>query len=94
MNDNDKSDRNRNILQNFITNLHRKEVTNGQIRETLYDIIFNIDNNSPIVYKTVLTNTPKSKPIPTNDCIVHCRCGSFDDETSLVQCYACLVRKS
>ena len=68
----------------------------GQIRETIYDIIFNIDQNLPVVYKTVLpnpTNTHRtSKNISINDSIIHCRCGSVYDETLLIQCYACQVR--
>ncbi|CAF3569687.1 unnamed protein product, partial [Rotaria sp. Silwood2] len=93
MNNKDKNQRNLNILQDFITRLHQKEIFDGQIREILYNIIYTIDNNTSIVYKTVLTNTTNTsrttKNISTNDCIVHCRCGSVYDETSLVQCYAC-----
>jgi hypothetical protein len=92
-----ESERNLNSFQKFVTHLHEKEVINGQIRATLYDIIFNLDNNSPIVYKTIQanpTNTHRTtKNIPINDCIVHCRCGSVYDETLLVQCYACQVRR-
>ena len=97
MNEENKNERNLNILNDFITCLHEKEVINGQIRESLYETIFNIDNTSPIVYKTVASNTTNThrttKNILTNDCIIHCRCGSVYDETLLVQCYACQVRK-
>jgi len=87
-------------LENFITRLHEKEVIDGQVRESLYEAIFNIDdnsnNNSPIVYKIVLANNVSShRPTRSkisSDCIVHCRCGSVYDENSLVQCYACQVR--
>ncbi|CAF3874447.1 unnamed protein product [Rotaria sp. Silwood1] len=96
MNNENKNQRNLNILQNFITYLHKKEIINGQIREILYDIIYTIDNSTSIIYKTVLTNTTNTnrttKNISTNDYIVHCRCGSMYDETSLVQCYAWQVR--
>ncbi len=89
LNQDNKNERNLDIFKDFITRLHNKEVINGQIRETLSDIIFNIDQkNSPILFNT--TNTHRI--IKTN-CIVHCRCGSVYDETSLVQCYACQVRK-
>ncbi|CAF4985441.1 unnamed protein product, partial [Rotaria socialis] len=64
------------------------------------DVIFNIDDNSnnesPIVYKIVLAGnvnshrTLRSRTSP--DFVVHCRCGSVYDESSLVQCYACQVR--
>jgi hypothetical protein len=91
---------NLNTLENFIANLHEKEVRDGQIRETLYDIIYNIDensmNNSPICYKIVLANSTNSHRPARNksavDYTVHCRCGSVYDENSLVQCYACQVR--
>ena len=99
-------EKNRNLpslqtFENFITNLHEKEVTDGQVREVLYDIIYNIDDNSedndsPIVYKIVLANNINSHRTlrfrTSSDCIVHCRCGSVYDENSLVQCYACQVR--
>lgn len=69
---------------------------NGLVRESLYDIIFSIDSSSPVVYKTILSNTTSAnrttKIALVNDCTVHCRCGSVYDETSLVQCYACQVR--
>ncbi|CAF4359741.1 unnamed protein product, partial [Adineta steineri] len=96
-----------NTLENFIERLHKKETIDGQIRQILYDIIYNISDkiidedddddetidNSPIVYKIVLDNKPSShrasRSRTGSDCIVHCRCGSVYDETSLVQCYAC-----
>ncbi|CAM4952280.1 unnamed protein product [Rotaria socialis] len=84
-------------LEKFISSFHEREVIHGQIREILYDVIFNIDDNSnnesPIVYKIVLAGnvnshrTLRSRTSP--DFIVHCRCGSVYDESSLVQCYAC-----
>jgi hypothetical protein len=88
-------------LENFITQLHEKEVMDGQVRELIYEIIYNIDensedNDSPIVYKIVLANNVSSHRVSrsrtSSDCIVHCRCGSVFDENSLVQCYACQVR--
>lgn len=103
MNEKDRSATNLNTLENFIGRLHEKEVIHGQIRETLYDTIFNIDDNndeskddSPIVYKIVLASNVNShrstRSRTSSDCIVHCRCGSVYDESSLVQCYACQVR--
>ena len=97
INDEDKNGRNLNSFKDFITCLHEKEVTHGQIRESLYDMIFTIDKTSPIVYKTIVANTTNthrtSKNTLANDCIIHCRCGSVYDETLLVQCYACQVRR-
>ncbi|CAF0970907.1 unnamed protein product [Adineta steineri] len=64
-----------NTLENFIERLHKKETIDGQIRQILYDIIYNISDkiiddddddddetidNSPIVYKIVLDNKPSS----------------------------------
>ena len=87
-------------LEDFITRLHEREVRDGQIREILYDIIYNIDkraeDESPVNYKIVLSNSfnnhRSNRSTTPVDCIVHCRCGSVQDETSLVQCYACQVR--
>lgn len=87
-------------LEDFITRLHEREVRDGQIREILYDIIYNIDkraqDHSPVNYKIVLNNNVNShrsnRSATSVDCVVHCRCGSVQDETSLVQCYACQVR--
>ena len=98
--DNDQSLANLHTLENFIQRLHMKEVINGQIREILYDIVYSIDGNSnedsPIIYKIVLGNSTishrTSRSRTSSDCIVHCRCGSVNDENSLVQCYACQVR--
>ncbi|CAF3258220.1 unnamed protein product [Rotaria socialis] len=93
MTDTDKNERNSASLQYFIERLHEKETMNGQIREILYDIIYNVGPSTPVVYKTVQANTTNTnrttKTILTNDSIVHCRCGSVYDEVSLVQCYAC-----
>ena len=86
------------MLESFIERLHEKEVRDGQIRQVLYEIIYNIsdhsDDDSPIAYKIVLDIKPNSHRPPksrTAECIVHCRCGSVFDENSLVQCYACQV---
>ncbi|CAF4678508.1 unnamed protein product [Rotaria sp. Silwood1] len=95
--DKEQNINNLHTLENFIGRLHEKEVMYGQIRQLLYDIIYNIDDNpdddSPIVYKIVLAGSVNShrtsKSKPSSDCIVHCRCGSVYDENSLVQCYAC-----
>jgi hypothetical protein len=100
MKEEDRNSTNLLTLENFITRLHEKEVIDGQIREILYDIIYNIDDtsniDSPIVYKIVLANNNNSHRLTrtktSSDCIVHCRCGSVYDENSLVQCYACQVR--
>ncbi len=96
MSEENNNERNLKIFKDFITCLHEKEIVNGQIREILYETIFNIDNISSIVYKTIVPNTTSThrttKHILTNDCIIHCRCGSVYDETLLVQCYACQVR--
>lgn len=95
INDNDKNERNLTILKDFVTRLHEKETIDGHIREILYDIIYSIEPSTPIVYKTVQVNTINAnrttKNVPTNDCIIHCRCNSVYDEISLVQCYACQV---
>jgi hypothetical protein len=101
MNDEDRNLTNLHTLENFIRHFHEKEVIDGQIREVLYDIIYNIDedttNNSPIAYKIVLGNSINShrtgRTRTSSDCIVHCRCGSVYDENSLVQCYACQVSR-
>jgi hypothetical protein len=101
MNENERKLTNLHTLENFIGNLHEKEVIDGQVREILYDIIYNIDedsaNNSPIVYKIVLGNSINShrtgRMKTSSDYIVHCRCGSVYDENSLVQCYACQVNQ-
>ncbi|CAF0858661.1 unnamed protein product [Adineta ricciae] len=84
------------MLESFIERLHEKEVRDGQIRQVLYEIIYNIsdhsDDDSPIAYKIVLDSKPNShRPSKsrTVECIMHCRCGSVFDENSLVQCYAC-----
>ncbi|CAF1451688.1 unnamed protein product, partial [Adineta steineri] len=87
MNEENKNERNLNILKDFITRLHEKEVLNGQCREILYDAIFTIDNSLSITIPTNTHQTPKNTLI--NKFIIHCRCGSFYDETALVQCYAC-----
>jgi len=100
MKEKDRNLPNLHTLENFITRLHEKEVIDGQIRELLYETIYNIsdnsNNNSPIVYKIVLANTSSMHRLTrikaSSDCIVHCRCGSVYDENSLVQCYACQVR--
>lgn len=86
-------------LENFIRSFHEKEVRDGHIRQTLYDMIYNIDDHSndddsPIHYRIVLdnkTNSHRTIKSKTFDCIVHCRCGSVFEEISLVQCYACQV---
>jgi hypothetical protein len=59
MNEENQNLMNLNLLEDFIERLHEKEMIEGQIRRTLYDMIFNIDDNttSPIVYKTILPNT-------------------------------------
>ncbi len=85
MQDEHQNDRNLGIFQDFIKRFHQKEVLHGQIREILAEIIFHIDQNQTILY-----NTPR--PIK-NHRIIHCRCGSNCEETSLVQCYACQVRR-
>ncbi len=74
--------RNLGILKDFIARLHEKEVIDGQIREILSEIIFNIESIS--------SNTQR---IIKNHWIVHCRCGSTYDEVPLVQCYACQVKE-
>jgi hypothetical protein len=74
--------RNLGILKDFIARLHEKEVIDGQIREILSEIIFNIESIS--------LNTQR---ITKNHWIVHCRCGSTYDEVPLVQCYACQVKE-
>lgn len=87
-------------FENFIERLHRKEIIDGQIRQVLYEIIYNLDensdNDSPINYKIVLDSKINShrtsKSRTALDCIIHCRCGSVHDEISIVQCYACQVR--
>lgn len=89
-------------LENFIARFHEREVIHGQMREILYDIIYEIDTNydsedeSAVVYKIVHANTVNShrtsRSRTASDWIVHCRCGSVYDESSLVQCYACQVR--
>ncbi|CAF1039536.1 unnamed protein product [Rotaria sordida] len=97
MKDKERNLTNLQTLENFIGRLHEKEIIYGQIREILYDIIYNIDensdNDSPIVYKIVLASNVNShrtsRSRTSSDCIVHCRCGSVYDENSLVQCYAC-----
>ena len=101
MNENERKVTNLHTLENFIGRLHEKEVLDGQVREVLYDVIYNIDedstDNSPIVYKIVLGNSMNShrtgRTRTSSDCIVHCRCGSVYDENSLVQCYACQVSR-
>ena len=88
----------RNDLGEFVTRLHAKETIDGQIRAIVYDMIFTIEapSVSPIVYRTLTSHIASthrtSKAISFIDCIVHCRCGSMYDETTLVQCYACQVR--
>jgi len=84
-------------FEQFLTDFHKKEVIEGQIREILYDIIYAVDDDTktkaPITYKIVLANGSNShrshRSKSSSDTIVHCRCGSVCDENSLVQCYAC-----
>lgn len=75
------------VFNDFITRLHRKEVLDGQVREILAEMIFQIDTQQPS--PSVLP----PRPIKSH-WIVHCRCGSTFDETPLVQCYACQVKSS
>ncbi|UJR25931.1 hypothetical protein I4U23_007279 [Adineta vaga] len=96
MQDEDRHVTNLQTLETFIQYLHDKEVRDGQVRQTVYDIIYNIDDHSnddsPINYKIVLDSKPNSHRTTkskTFDGIVHCRCGSVFDDISLVQCYAC-----
>lgn len=65
-------------LEQFISRSHRREITDGILRRCLYEMIFDIDACLP-------------KKICKDHLIVHCRCGSFFEETILVQCYACQV---
>jgi hypothetical protein len=92
-----------NLLETFITRLHQREVIEGQVRRHLYELVSQLDEKahgpSPIAYKIVLANSaaPHRAGKVSNsviDQIVHCRCGSMQDETSLVQCYACQVRNT
>lgn len=91
---------NLNTLEEFVRRFHQREVRDGQIREILYNLISKIEENDEveeeedrIVYRIVSTTTvPHHRSARANDLIVHCRCGSVQDETSLVQCYACQVK--
>ena len=102
MNEDERKITNVQTLENFIRDFHDREVIDGHVREVLYDIIYNIDeeseDNSPIVYKIVLGNSANShrtgRTRVPSDCVVHCRCGSVFDENSLVQCYACQVSQN
>ncbi|UJR22985.1 hypothetical protein I4U23_026012 [Adineta vaga] len=93
INDQNQNERNLDIFKDFLTCFHEKEVIDGQVRETMYDIIYDLDNTQPIVYKTVTPTTTSThrttKNTCTNDSIIHCRCTSVYDETLLIQCYAC-----
>jgi hypothetical protein len=87
-----------NDLGEFVTRLHAKETVDGQLRAIVYNMIFTIEapSVSPIVYRTptahIASTHRTAKTSSLIDCIVHCRCGSMFDETTLVQCYACQVR--
>jgi hypothetical protein len=89
---------NQSTLDAFIERLHRREIRDGLVRRTLYDMIYDIasitSTSSPIVYKIVVNSIGSHRTIKSSgqaDFIVHCRCGSVYDENSLVQCYACQV---
>ena len=74
-------ERNVRLFEDFIREFHQSEVHHGLTRQTLAEIIFQIDENP----------TPKILKTPY---IIHCRCGSSFDETTLVQCYACQVNQT
>ena len=74
------------VFKDFIARLHGKEVLNGQIREILAEMIFQIDSQQPSPF------APPPPRIIKSNWIVHCPCGSTFDETPLVQCYACQVK--
>lgn len=87
-NEDDFQEKHLGIFKDFISRLHGKEVLDGQVREILAEMIFQIDTQQP---------SPSVSPPPRiikSNWIVHCRCGSTIDETPLVQCYACQVKSS
>ena len=76
-------------FEHFVSRLHQREVFDGDIRQTLYRVIFTIDEMDLV--EPAPTPHRATKPVAVKEHLVHCRCGSFFDETVLVQCYACQV---
>lgn len=80
-------------LEDFITRLHEKEVFDGDVRQTLFRVIFTIDEMD-LLEPDPSHHQRNNKPVPIKEHLVHCRCGSHFDETILVQCYACQVSRT
>ena len=79
-------------LEHFITRLHEKEVFDGDVRQTLFRVIFTIDEMD-LLEPAPSHHQRSNKPAAIKEHLVHCRCGSHFDETILVQCYACEVSR-
>jgi hypothetical protein len=79
------------LLEDFVQHLHEKEIHRAQIRRTLYEIIFTIEQMQPsdITHRT--HNHRSHRTLVNRDALVHCQCESFNDDTALKQCYACHV---